>query len=149
MIDISGKNPVVRIAIAEGTIILKEETIQKIKSGSTYKKGNILENAKYAAFHGMKMTPQLIFLSHPIPIHGAKVDFTIGTNSITVTVEVRTVDRTGVELEAMMGVLNALMAIFDMTKPEEKDETGQYPVTRITNVRVVKKSKMPLETTQQ
>ncbi len=145
MIDITGKKPVVRIAIAEGTIILKEDTVKKIKSKTTLKKGDVLENAKYAAFHGMKMTSQLVFLSHPIPIHGAKVDFTFGTNSITVTVEARTVDRTGVELEAMMGVLNALMAIFDMTKPEEKDEEGQYPVARIKNVRVVKKIKQSLE----
>ncbi len=148
MIDITEKTPVVRIAIAEGTIILKEETIQKIKTKSITKKGDILENARYAAYHGMKMTPQLIFLSHPIAIHGASVDFKIGTNSITVTVKVRTIDRTGVELEAMMGVLNALMAIFDMTKPEEKDETGRYPVARIQEVRVVEKIKYPLGSAQ-
>ncbi len=145
MIDITEKKPVVRIAVAKGTIILKEETIKKIKSKNTFKKGDILENARYAAYNGMKLTPQLVFLAHPIAIQGAKVDFKFGPNFITVFVEVRTVDRTGVELEAMMGVLSALMAIFDMTKPEEKDESGQYPVARIQEVRVIKKTKETLE----
>ncbi len=141
MIDITEKEPVIRIATAAGKVFLKPSTIEKITKKRTEKKGDILENARYAAILAVKQTPHLIFMAHPIAIHGVDVEFDVQKDFIGVQVTVKTRDRTGVELEAMMGVLNALMAIFDMVKPEEKDEHGQYPVAKITDVHVVTKIK--------
>ncbi|MCE4608764.1 MAG: cyclic pyranopterin monophosphate synthase MoaC, partial [Desulfurococcales archaeon] len=62
-------------------------------------------------------------------------------DSIVVRVRVKTKAETGVEMEALAGVSAALLAIWDMVKKYEKDEAGQYPVTRITNIRVVSKIK--------
>lgn len=143
MIDISDKVDNLRIAKAEGKIVLKKSTIQLIK-GKKIKKGDVLSNAELAAINAVKKTPDFIFLAHPIPIMGVNTSFEIEDSSITVTVEVKSLGKTGVELEALMGVQIALLTIWDMTKYVEKDDKGQYPDTRIVEVKVVKKIKEEL-----
>ena len=140
MIDISHKPPVTRQATAAGRIILRRETIEKIKRGEI-EKGDPLQIATIAAIMAAKNTPQILPLCHPIPIHNIKVDYEIGDTWIEAKVTVKTKAETGVEMEALTGVTAALLAIWDTVKKHEKDEHGQYPHTKITNIRVLKKQK--------
>ena len=144
MIDISAKEPMLRIATAEGFIHLGDKSIESIKNG-TNPKGDVLENAKLAAIQMVKLTPQYIFMAHPIAINGVKVDFDIIENKIKCHVKVTAIERTGVELEAVSGVMGALMAIFDLSKRYEKDENGQYHKAMIGGIRVLHKIKKELK----
>ncbi|MHA1379939.1 MAG: cyclic pyranopterin monophosphate synthase MoaC [Candidatus Helarchaeota archaeon] len=146
MIDISSKKEIVRTAIAEGAIYLKKDTINQIKN-RTIKKGDVLINAQLSAINAVKRTSDLIFLAHPIPITKIEVDFEIDDERslIKTTVSVKSIAKTGVELEAIMGVQIALLTIWDMTKYLEKDENGQYPTTKISNIMVLKKIKQAFD----
>ena len=139
-IDISAKPIVNREAIAEGTIKLKPDTITKIKN-NLIEKGNVVELARVAAIHGVKNTTQMLVFCHPIPIYWVNCQIDIVEQSITVRVHVRTQAKTGCEMEALMGVSNGLLQIWDMVKMYEKDENGQYPETVIDNIKVIKKIK--------
>ncbi|MEM2739856.1 MAG: cyclic pyranopterin monophosphate synthase MoaC [Candidatus Bathyarchaeia archaeon] len=140
MVDITSKPEVYREAKAEGFIKLKPSTIKAIDEGRA-PKGDVLTVARIAAINAVKMTPRLIMLSHPIPITGVDVDIEPSSSSLKVSVTVRSESKTGVELEALVGVTAALINIFDMVKPLEKDEYGLYPETLIYGVRVVGKVK--------
>ncbi len=140
MVDISRKPVVFREAEACGKIILRRETIEAIKEGLV-EKGDPLEVARVAATLAVKNTPQIIPYCHPIPIESVKVFFDVKDNLIDVCVKVKTSAKTGVEMEALTGVAVALLTIWDMVKYLEKDERGQYPVTRIEAVRVTEKLK--------
>lgn len=80
-------------------------------------------------------------MCHQIPITGIDVDFEIGEEAVSAVVEVRTVGKTGVEMEALTGVSSALLTVWDMVKSAEKDEIGNYPHTLIRNIRVLEKLK--------
>lgn len=144
MIDIQDKIVTRRTAIAQGTIFLTPESIIHIKN-KTNPKGDVLENAKLAAIHAVKKTPELVFMCHPIKIRGVKVGFAIEDNAVTVTVRVIAEDKTGVEVEAMAGVMNALLAIFDLSKRFEKDIDGQYISARISDIKITYKKKEELQ----
>lgn len=140
MVEISDKKEVKRYARARGTISLREDTIEKIKAGAV-EKGNVLTTAQIAATQAVKRTPDIIPMCHPIPITGVEVTFEVGNTEIVAVVEVKTVGRTGVEMEAVTGVSVALLTIWDMVKSNEKDQDGQYPVTRISDIVVEEKAK--------
>lgn len=140
MVDISEKNDVSRLARAAGEIVLSAETLEKIRTGAV-EKGNVLATARVAAVLAVKKTPETIPMCHQIPITGIDVDFEIGEEAVSVVVEVRTVGKTGVEMEALTGVSVALLTVWDMVKSAEKDETGNYPYTLIRNIRVLEKIK--------
>jgi len=140
MVDISGKTDVVREATAAGKIFLKEETLSAIREG-TVVKGNVLATARVAATLSVKNTPSLIPLCHAIPVSAIVVDFTEGEGFIEATVRVKSTGKTGVEMEALVGVSLALLTVWDMVKSAEKDKDGQYPVTRIEEIRVIEKRK--------
>lgn len=140
MVDISGKPAVPRTAAASGFIHLKEGTLEKIKAGEV-PKGDVLAVAQTAAILAVKRTPELILLTHPIPITGVDVSFKLEGNGVRVNVEVRSTGQTGVEMEALAGVASALLTVWDMVKSLEKDEAGQYPTTAITDIKVIKKLK--------
>ncbi|MDQ1274950.1 MAG: cyclic pyranopterin monophosphate synthase [Euryarchaeota archaeon] len=140
MVDISEKNNVSRLARAAGEIVLSAETIEKVRTGNV-EKGNVFATARVAAVLAVKKTPETIPMCHQIPITGIDVDFEIGEKAISVVVEVRTVGKTGVEMEALTGVSAALLTVWDMVKSAEKDETGNYPHTLIRNIRVLEKIK--------
>ncbi len=143
MVEISAKPEVKRVARARGKIILREETVRRIKEGKV-EKGNVLTTAQIAATLAVKRTSELIPMCHPLPITGVRVEFEFHTNAIEAMVEVTTVAKTGVEMEAVTGVSVALLTIWDMVKAIEKDEQGQYPVTRITDIYVEEKIKEAL-----
>jgi cyclic pyranopterin phosphate synthase len=140
MVDISGKADVIREATATGTIFLKEETLAAIRKG-TIIKGNVLATARVAATLSVKNTPSLIPMCHAIPISAISVDFSEEEEFIAATVSVKSTGKTGVEMEALVGVSVALLTIWDMVKSAEKDKDGQYPVTRIEDIRVIEKRK--------
>lgn len=140
MVEVGEKEEVRREAIAAGKIYLRSETIDAIRSGRTVK-GNVLATATVAATLAVKDTSRVIPMCHAIPVTGIEVEFTDGDTWIEATVRVRSFGRTGVEMEALTGVTVALLTIWDMVKSAEKDEKGQYPATRIEDIRVLEKRK--------
>jgi cyclic pyranopterin phosphate synthase len=140
MVEVSGKPEQKRSAKASGRIRLLSTTIDLIRKGRV-EKGNVLTCAQVAAIMAVKNTPSLIPMCHPLAITGVDVDFEFIGDEIEAKVEVRSVGKTGVEMEAITGVSVALLTIWDMIKAVEKDEGGQYPITEITNIRVLEKVK--------
>jgi cyclic pyranopterin monophosphate synthase len=140
LVDITGKPPVHRTAMATGLIRLKDSTVEAIRSGRV-KKGDVISTARVAAILAVKETPRLIPFCHQIPITSADVLFEIQQTAVRATVTVTSVGKTGVEMEALAGVSAALLNIWDMIKYLEKDETGNYPSTEIDDIRVVDKRK--------
>ncbi|WP_461865238.1 cyclic pyranopterin monophosphate synthase MoaC [Thermococcus sp.] len=140
MVEVGHKKEVFRKAVAKGRIKLKPETIELIRAGKT-KKGNVIATAQIAGILAVKKTPELIPLCHPIPLTGVDISFEFGEDYIEATCEVKAYYKTGVEMDALTGVTVALLTIWDMVKAVEKDEKGQYPVTRIYEIRVVEKVK--------
>lgn len=140
MVDVSSKPEVFREAVAEGFIKLKKETVRLIREGLV-EKGDVLTISSVAALLAVKKTPELLPLTHNIPITHVSTSYEVLDDGVRVTVAVRTTAKTGVEMEALTGVTLALLNIWDMVKKYEKDEEGQYPETVISNVRVVRKTK--------
>ncbi len=140
MVDVSEKNDVPRVAVAEGFIRLRPETVRAIVE-NRIAKGNVLATANVAAVMAAKRTHELVPMCHPIPITSVRVDFEVLSDGVKVRCEVKSVSRTGVEMEALTAASVALLTIWDMVKSLEKDESGNYPSTRIEFVRVVKKVK--------
>jgi cyclic pyranopterin phosphate synthase len=143
MADITEKSEILRKATAEGKIYLKNQTIQAIKN-EEIKKGDIFSNSELAAINSVKKTSDMIFLAHPIRITEVKVYIEIleEESAIKSTVTVQSIAKTGVELEAIMGVMISLLTIFDMCKYLEKDEHGQYIDTNISEIKIVEKIKI-------
>lgn len=140
MVDISEKPTVRREAIAEGTIQLKRSTIRLIESGNV-EKGEPLQIASVGAIQAVKSTPRSLMMCHPIPIESSSVEFSKGKDWIRAKVKVVAYSKTGVEMEALNAVSNALLNIWDVVKKYEKDSSGQYPETKIENIHVVRKIK--------
>jgi cyclic pyranopterin phosphate synthase len=140
MVDITSKSESKREAVASGRIYLRPETLRAIREG-TVVKGNVLATARVAAALAVKETPRLIPMCHPIPVGSIEVDFTETNAYLQASVRVKSMGRTGVEMEALTGVGIALLTIWDMVKSAEKDEKGQYPETRIDDIRVIEKRK--------
>ncbi|RLF63109.1 MAG: cyclic pyranopterin monophosphate synthase MoaC [Thermoplasmata archaeon] len=140
IVDISEKFEVRREAIAEGYIKLRKETIEAIKKNEI-KKGDPFETARVAASLAVKNTPNIIPYCHPIPIENERIEFELKGDGILVRCHVKATAKTGVEMEALVGVSVALLTIWDMVKYLEKDKEGQYPYTEIRGIRVVSKVK--------
>jgi cyclic pyranopterin phosphate synthase len=140
MVDISAKGVVHREAEAIGRMMLRPETLEAIREGKV-KKGDPLTVAEVASLQAVKRTAELIPLCHPVPITSIQVNFSLGEDHIDARCRVSADYKTGVEMEALVGVATALLTIWDMVKYLEKDERGQYPQTRITEIRVVEKRK--------
>lgn len=140
MVDIAGKADVLRRAVAAGEIRLKRETLEAVKNRKIVK-GEVLETARIAAVMAVKKTPLAIPMCHNIPVTSIDVRFDMEEDTITATVEVSSFGKTGVEMEALHGVSVALLTIWDMVKSAEKDATGNYPSTGISNIRVLEKTK--------
>lgn len=124
MVDISTKVPTMRTAIAEAVVTMTPETLSAILDGRVTK-GDVLGVARLAGIAAAKKTPELIPLSHPLAIHHAAIDFetapAIGV--IRVKSRVRALERTGMEMEAMVSASVAALTIYDMCKGTEKGIT--------------------------
>ncbi|MEM4833421.1 MAG: cyclic pyranopterin monophosphate synthase MoaC, partial [Sulfolobales archaeon] len=137
MVDIGAKSDVVRVARAEGLIKLSPSTVKLVVEGRV-EKGDVFTVSKIAAISAVKKTPDILPLCHNVPITYVDVRFeVVGEDRIKVETVVKAVAKTGVEMEALVGTSVALLTIWDMVKKYEKDESGQYPHTRIEYVRVV------------
>ena len=141
MVEVGEKKEQKRSAIATGKIELSSSTIDMIRN-EEIKKGNVLTTAQIAGIQAVKNTSAIIPLCHPLAITGIEIDFDVREEEITATCSVRMKGKTGVEMEALTGVSCALLTIWDMVKAVEKDENGQYPDTRISDIKVVEKIKI-------
>ena len=121
MVDVAAKAETHRVAIAQGTITMKAETLALIEAG-TVKKGDVLGIARIAAIQGAKRTADLIPLCHPLALTRVAVDFSVdrARGAIDCTATVETVGRTGVEMEALSAVSVALLTIYDMCKAADR-----------------------------
>ena len=123
MIDITHKPTTLREAIAEATVsVSKAETIAAVRERRV-PKGDVLEAARIAGLFGIKRTADMIPDCHPLPVEHAEVTCAVQDMAIVVTVKVRTIYRTGVEVEAMHGASVAALTIYDMLKPIDKGIT--------------------------
>lgn len=146
MIDIGGKATVKRFAQARGEIQLRPRTVELIRQGKV-EKGDVITVARVAGMNAVKSTSTLIPMCHPIPIDFVGFDFEPRNDSVECICQVKADYRTGVEMEALVGTATALLTIWDMVKYLEKDEAGQYPDTRITNIEVMEKTKNGIQGT--
>ena len=121
MVDVSGKQPTFRTAVATGYIVVGPEIMRAVSAGNV-KKGDVLGVARVAGIMGVKKTSSLIPLCHPLPIQKCSVDFELDQEKsrIHVYCTVKTEEKTGVEMEALTGVQTALLTIYDMCKAIDK-----------------------------
>ncbi len=120
MIDITHKPTSLRDATATALVTVSDAaTIAALKE-KRVPKGDVLESARVAALFGVKRTHELIPDCHPLPIEHAECTFSLGDMEVVVTMRVRTIYRTGVEVEAMHGASVAALTIYDMLKPIDK-----------------------------
>ncbi len=134
MVDVSPKPETPREAVARATLRMSAATLAAVRAGNA-PKGDVLGVARTAGILGAKRTPDLIPLCHPLRITGVDVTFDDDARAGTLTIEarVRTVDKTGVEMEALTAVAIAALTVYDMVKALEKGVT-------ITDVRLLEKS---------
>jgi cyclic pyranopterin phosphate synthase len=140
MVDVTEKPVIKRTAEASGRLYLSNKTIETIKAGKV-KKGDPLLIAEVAGMNAAKQTHMLIPHCHQIALDMVNVEYKINDNSIDAFCTVIAKARTGVEMEALIGVSVALNTIWDTVKYIEKDKDGQYPGTKITDIKVVYKKK--------
>ena len=121
MVDVSTKAETVREAVARGVLRMAPATLRVIREGNA-PKGDVLGVARTAGILATKRTPDLIPLCHPLRITGVDVSFTENESrgELTVEARVRTVDKTGVEMEALTAVSVAALTVYDMVKAVEK-----------------------------
>jgi len=122
MVDVSSKDITSRIAKAEGTIYMDEETLDAIMQRRV-KKGDVLGVARVAGIMAVKNTSNMIPMCHPLQITGCLVDFEIDEENYAITAycTVKVKGQTGVEMEALTGVSTALLTIYDMCKSISKE----------------------------
>jgi len=124
MVDVTDKNPTVREAVAEGSVFMNFETFDLIRNQKV-KKGNVLETARIAGILAAKKTSELIPMCHPLNITHVQLDFVpdFANSCIGIKATVRTIDQTGVEMEALTAVSVAALTIYDMCKSYDKEMT--------------------------
>lgn len=120
MIDITHKSNTLREATAQAIVkTSKQETIDKIKNNEI-PKGNVFEMAKAAGLLGVKKTPDLLPDCHPLPIEYTGIEYEINGLDIIISMTVKTIYKTGVEVEAMHGASIVALTMYDMLKPVDK-----------------------------
>jgi cyclic pyranopterin phosphate synthase len=144
MVDVGDKPDTARRAVARGEISLEPSTIDAIRVDGI-EKGDVLAVARVGAIQAVKHTWETIPMCHQIPITNVDTDFDLDEDRITLSVAVETTGKTGCEMEALEGVTTGLNTVWDMVKAAEKDDSGQYPSTRISDVEVVTKEKRRLD----
>lgn len=140
MVNVGNKAMVSRTAVAAGSLKLKASTLRAITSRKV-KKGDVIVASKLAAIQAAKATSSILPLCHQIPLTSVEIEVSASRESLDARCTVTADYRTGVEMEALVGVTVALLNAWDMVKYLEKDVKGQYPETKIKEVRVVSKKK--------
>jgi cyclic pyranopterin monophosphate synthase len=132
MVDVSAKEVSARTATATGFVRLSAACVAALRAGDV-PKGDALAVARIAGIQAAKRTPDLVPLCHPIAIHGVTVDLAVRDDGVSIAAQVRTADRTGVEMEALTCVSVAALALIDMVKAVD-------PAAVVTDVRVEEKT---------
>ena len=122
MVDVSAKSDTNRTAIVRCVVRLAPETLSLLKENAL-PKGDVLTTAKIAGIQAAKRCADLIPMCHPLPISLVDIRFTVNEADATIELEceVRTTYKTGVEMEALVGVQTAAATIYDMCKAVQKD----------------------------
>lgn len=133
MVNVGSKPDTERLAVARGQVRMAPETLALIRQGAL-KKGDVLATARIAGIMAAKRTAELIPLCHPLPVTHVDVVLSLDEDSSCVLIEasVRTVGKTGVEMEALTAVSVAALTIYDMAKAVQRD-------MRIEAIRLVEK----------
>ncbi|MCZ7482041.1 cyclic pyranopterin monophosphate synthase MoaC [Rhizobium rhizogenes] len=134
MVDVGDKVETIRVAVAEGFVKMKPETLALIRDGNA-KKGDVIGTARLAGIMAAKQTANLIPLCHPLMLTKVAVDITEDTTLPGLRVEamVKLSGKTGVEMEALTAVSIACLTIYDMAKAADK-------AMEIVNIRLLEKS---------
>jgi len=134
MVDVSAKAETHRVAVARAEMRMKPQTVRLIK-GNRLAKGDVLAVARVAGVNAAKRTDELIPLAHPLPLTAVQIAFALDEKGGRIAIEATasTVARTGVEMEALVAVSTAALALYDMCKAVDRAMT-------IDRVRLVRKS---------
>lgn len=132
MIDVGAKPKTERVAVARGFVAMSRATLARVRKGDV-EKGDVLAAARLAGVMAAKKTPDLIPLCHPIALSAVDVEATPGAGGVEVVATVRTVDRTGVEMEALTAVAVGLLTVYDMCKSVDRG-------MRIESIRLLEKA---------
>jgi cyclic pyranopterin monophosphate synthase len=132
MVDVGGKDVSKRVARAAGRILMRPETLALIREGRA-SKGDVLGVARIAAIQAAKRTAELIPLAHPLPLTHVAVEFRLDADAVTIAVTAETLDRTGVEMEALTAASVGLLTVYDMCKAVDRG-------MRIEGIHLVEKS---------
>ena len=119
MVDVGGKERTERIAVATGRVRMMSSTLDRVRRGKV-EKGDVIAAARLAGVMAAKRTPDLVPLCHPIALSAVSVDVTPSRGALQIRAEVKTVDRTGVEMEALTAVSAAALTIYDMLKSVDR-----------------------------
>ncbi len=122
MVDVTPKDPTHRRALARGKVKMLPETTAMVASNAVAK-GDVLAAARIAAIQAAKRCADLIPLCHPLLVGAVSINFTLGDDYVEVEASVETVDRTGVEMEALTAVSVACLTIYDMCKSADRSMT--------------------------
>lgn len=132
MVDITHKEPSAREAVAGCRVLMSPATLDLVMSGAIAK-GDVLAVARVAGIMGAKSTSSLIPLCHPIALGSVEVEFATVDEGLDITATARTVERTGVEMEALTAAAVAALTIYDMVKGTERG-------VQITDLRLLRKT---------
>ena len=119
MVDVGGKEKTERVAVATALLRMLPETMERILQGKV-EKGDVLAAARLAGVMAAKRTPDLVPLCHPIALSGVEVHLTPVEGGLEIRATVRTVDRTGVEMEALTSACAAALTVYDMCKSVDR-----------------------------
>jgi len=119
MVDVGGKERTERVAVATARLRMQPATVARIREGRV-EKGDVLAAARLAGVMATKRTPDLIPLCHPIALTGVTVEVSLDEGGAAVRAEVKTLDRTGVEMEALTAAATAALTIYDMVKSVDR-----------------------------
>ncbi|MBU1184665.1 MAG: cyclic pyranopterin monophosphate synthase MoaC [Proteobacteria bacterium] len=122
MVDVTAKEPTLRQAVAHGEVRMRPETVALIEEGGI-PKGDVFAAARIAGIMAAKKTSELIPMCHPLELTGIEILFACdaAAGEIAIEAKVRTVGRTGVEMEAMTAVGVAALTIYDMCKSVDRE----------------------------
>ena len=134
MVDVGGKDETVRIAVAQGAVRMRPETLELILSGNA-RKGDVIGTARIAGIMAAKKTSELIPLCHPLMISKVSVDIAPDSTlpGFRMEATVKTEGKTGVEMEALTAVSVACLTLYDMAKAADKG-------MEIIDIRLISKS---------
>ena len=122
MVDVTPKEATHRRAVARGRVHMQPDTTSLVARGAIAK-GDVLAVARVAGIQAAKRTPELLPLCHPLLVGAVLINFRIEDNYIEVEAQVDTVDRTGVEMEALTACAVACLTIYDMCKSADRGMT--------------------------